>query len=149
MSICLDLSWNTRLTESFMPLWLSQCITIRSIWWPNKPTRIFLIQMASHVAWVAVMYSASTELSATNLYFLFYQETVVDNMLKIPLNVLFMSDGLPAQSASVKPWSFTPYVCLYHNPYYVVPLRHLKTCFPFFQKSLVGLTIAWLSWLTA
>ena len=62
-------------------------------------------------------------------------------------NFLFLSDGLPAQFASVKPWSFTPSVRLYHNPYSVVPLRYLKTCFLAFQKILVGLTIAWLSWL--
>ena len=88
------------------------------------------------------MYFASAKLSATYLYFLLYQETVVDPTLKIPLDVLFLSGGMPAQSALVKPLSFTPSIYLYHNPYSVVPLRYLKTCLLAFQKGLVGLTIA-------
>ena len=61
------------------------------------------------------MYSASAEMCAIDLYFLLYQETVVDPMLKISLDVLFLSDGLPTQSASVKPSSFTPSICLYYR----------------------------------
>ena len=95
ISICLDLSWNTGLIESLMKLWLSKCITFRSISWPNKPTSIFLIQMASHAVWLVAMYSTSTELSAIDLYFLLYQEIVVDHMLKMPTSVLFLLDGLP------------------------------------------------------
>ena len=142
MSICLFLSWNTGLTESLMQLWLSQCITVGSKCEPNKPTRIFLIQIASHAAWLTAMYSASIELSATDLCFLLYQETVVDPILKIHPDVLFLSVGLPAQSASVKPCNFTSFIYLYHKPYSDVPLRYLRTCFPTFQKSLAGLTIA-------
>ena len=52
---------------------------------------------------IVSMYFASSELSAIDRCFLLYQETVVDPMLKIPPDVLFLSDGLPAQSASVKP----------------------------------------------
>ena len=88
------------------------------------------------------MYSASVELSATDLYFLLYQEIAVDLILKIPPNVLFLSVGLPAQSASVKPCNVTSSVYLYHKPYSDDPLKYLRTCFPAFQKSLVGLTIA-------
>ena len=109
---------------------------------PNNPTRIFLIHIASHAAKIAAIYSASTKLSATDLCFLLYQETVVNPILKIPPDVLFLSVGLPAQSASVKPHSLTSSDCLYHNPYPNVPLRYLNTCLPAFQKSLVGLTIA-------
>ncbi|WP_208081135.1 hypothetical protein, partial [Bacteroides uniformis] len=69
-------------------------------------------------------------------------ETVVNPILKIPPYVLSLSVGLPAQSASMKPHSFTSSNCLYHNPYPDVPLRYLNTCFPAFQKSLVGLSIA-------
>ena len=101
--------------------------------------------MASHSAWLVAMYSALDEMSATDLYFPLYQETIVDPMLKIPPDVLFLFHGLPAQSASVKPWSFTLSVCLYHRPYYDVPLKYLKTCLLTFQKSLVGLTMAWLN----
>ena len=105
--------------------------------------------MASHAAWLAAMYFALDEMSATDLFLLMYQETDVDPMLKIPPDVLFLSNGFSYQSASVKPWIFTPYVCMYHNPYSVVPLKHLKACFPAFQKSLVGLTITWINWLSA
>jgi len=49
------------------------------------------------------MYSASAELSATDLYFLLYQETTIEPRLKIPPEMLFWSDGIPAQSASMKP----------------------------------------------
>ena len=41
------------------------------------------------------MYSYFAELSATDLYFLLYQETVVDPTLKISPDVLFQFDGLP------------------------------------------------------
>jgi len=49
------------------------------------------------------MYSASAELSATDLCFLLYQETVAEPRLKIPPKVLFRPDGILAQSASMKP----------------------------------------------
>ena len=95
------------------------------------------------------MYSASAELSATDICFLLYQEIVVDPILKIPLDVLFLSVGLPTQSASVKPCSFTSSYFLYHNPYPDVPLRYLKACLATFQKSLVGFTIACEIWFIA
>ena len=73
--------------------------------------------MALHATCLAAMYSAYTKLSATNLYFLLYQEIAAEPRLKIPPEVLFRSNGLPTQSTSVNPWSFTPSVRLYHNPY--------------------------------
>ena len=142
ISICLDRSWKTRFSKNLIQLWLSQLIIVRSIYWPNKPTKIFLIQIASHAAWLAAMYPASAKISATDLCFLMYQETTTDPILKIPPDVLFLSDRLAAQSALAKPWSFTPFVHLYHNPNWVVPLRYLSTCFAAFQYSLVGITIA-------
>ena len=69
-----------------MQLWLSQYITVGSKWEPNKPTKIFLIQIDSHAAGLAAMYSASIDLSATDIYFLLYQEITVDPMLNIPLS---------------------------------------------------------------
>ena len=84
------------------------------------------------------MYSVSAELSATDLSFLLYQETVAWTKVEIPTDVLFRSDGLPSQSAYVNPCSFTPSDRLYHNPYWDVPLRYLKTCFTAFQNILVG-----------
>jgi len=63
------------------------------------------------------MYLASAKLGATYLYFLLYQEIVANPTLKIKLEVIFLSDGLPAQFTSVKPCMFTPFVHLYHNPY--------------------------------
>jgi len=53
------------------------------------------------------MYLASTELSATNLCFMLYQEIVADPTLKITPKVFCMFDGLPSQYASLKTWSFT------------------------------------------
>ena len=123
ISMCLDLSWNTGLTKILMQLWLSQYITVGSKCELNNPTRIFLIHIASHAAKLATMYSASTELSATDHCFLLYQETAIDPILKIPPDVLFLSVGLPAQSASVKPCSFTSSDCLCHNPYWDVTLN--------------------------
>ena len=52
--------------------------------------------------WLTTMYFASTELSATDLCFLLYQETATHLMLKMPPDVLFLLNGLPSQSASVK-----------------------------------------------
>ena len=94
------------------------------------------------------MYYASLELSTTNISFMLYQETTVNWMLKIPPIVLFWSDGLPIQSALVKPWSFTPSIFLYHNTYWEVALSYLNTFFAAFQYSLVGLTISLLGFLT-
>ena len=51
--------------------------------------------MASHASWLDAMYYASIELSAIDLCFLLYQETIADPMLKMPPNVLFLLDGLP------------------------------------------------------
>ena len=59
--------------------------------------------MALHAAWLVAMYSASSELSATDLCFMLYQEIATEPTLKIPLEVLFWFDGLPTQSTSVKP----------------------------------------------
>jgi hypothetical protein len=64
--------------------------------------------MASHAAKLAAMYSSSTELNATDFCFLLNQETTPDPKLKQQPEVLFLSIVLPAQSASVKPVSFTP-----------------------------------------
>lgn len=72
------------------------------------------------------MYSASTELSATDLYFLLYQEIDADPTLKIAPEVLFLSDGLPAQDELVKSWSFTPLLFINHmrmKKYYNVLLQ--------------------------
>jgi len=63
------------------------------------------------------MYSASIELSTTDLCFMLYQEIVADPTLKITPDVLLLSDGIPAQSTSVNPYNFTPFVRWYHNPY--------------------------------
>ena len=108
-----------------------------------------LIQSICEQQLPAAMYSASAELSAAYLCFLLYPKTTADPNLKFPPNVLFKYDGLPTQSASMKPHSFTPYVCLYHSPNQVVPLRYHKICLAALQNNLVGLTIAWLSWLIA
>ena len=42
-------------------------------------------------------------LTAIDLCFLLYQETIADPILKIPPHVLKLLDGLPSQSTSVKP----------------------------------------------
>jgi hypothetical protein len=84
----------------------------------------------------------SAELSATNLCFLLYQETVVDPTLKIPPDVVFLFDGIPTQSASVKPQIHSLYLSIPKTKLRVVPLRYLNTCFATFQYSLVVLTMA-------
>jgi len=64
---------------------------------------------------MAAIYFAFVELSARYLYFLLYQETTTDPTLKITPNVLFLSNELPTQYASVKLWIFTPLVLQYHK----------------------------------
>ena len=49
------------------------------------------------------MYFAFAELREIDLYFLLYQENVVDPILEVPPDVLFLLDGILAQSASLKP----------------------------------------------
>lgn len=74
ISMCLDLSWSIKFSESLMKLWLSRYIIIGSISWLKIRTSIFLIHMASHISWLPTMYLASPELSTTNRCFLLYQE---------------------------------------------------------------------------
>lgn len=47
------------------------------------------------------MYSTSFELSATDLFFLLYQEIVIDLILKILPDILLLLDGHPSQYAYV------------------------------------------------
>jgi len=57
--------------------------------------------MASQLARLAAMYSASTELKATDFYFRLNQETTPDPNPKQHPEVLFLSMAHPAQSKSV------------------------------------------------
>ena len=52
-----------------MKLWLSQYITEGLNGWPNKPNNILRSQMASQLARLAAIYSASAELNATECCF--------------------------------------------------------------------------------
>ena len=80
-----------------------------------------------------------------HLHFLLFSFIFIDKM-KINTSLPFQD---LSQYALVKPCNFTPSIHMYHNPYWVVPLRYRNTCFDAFQYNLVGLTLAWLSWLNA
>lgn len=58
--------------------------------------------MASHVASLASVYLASAKMSAIYLYFMLYQEVVVEPTLKIAPDVILLFDGVSTQSTSVK-----------------------------------------------
>ena len=55
----------------------------------TKQTNKYLPHPDGLTCRLTAMYFASSELSAIDLYFLLYQETVVDPMLKMPHDVLF------------------------------------------------------------
>jgi hypothetical protein len=107
-----DLSWNTGFSVVFMQLWLSHRIKVALISKSNKMVNNFqshiASQLAEHVAMYsapehATMYSASVVLRAMLDCFLLCHEIITDPKLKQHLEVLFLSETLPAQSASVYP----------------------------------------------
>ena len=91
MSMCLLQSWNTRFSDSLMPLWLSQWTTVASSSHSNNPGSYLLSHTPSQAAMLTAMYSASAELNATDFCFLLNQETTLDAMLKQQHEVLFWS----------------------------------------------------------
>ena len=64
---------------------------------------------------LAVMYSASVVLKATDFYFLLIQDIEADPKEKQHPEVLLWSTTLPAQSASVYPSTLT-FPAVYLNP---------------------------------
>ena len=101
----LDRSWDTGFSERRIPLWLSQRIMVVSSTCPNSSLKSFLNQTASQQAILAAMYLASAMLKATDFCFLLIQEIEAEPRVKQHPNVLLQSTTLPAQSASVYPWS--------------------------------------------
>jgi hypothetical protein len=101
--MCFDLSWNTGFSVIFMQLWLSHRIVVASISRSNRSVSNFRSHIASQLAEHAAMYYASVVLRAMLDCFLLCHEIMVDPKLKQHPEVLFLSETLPAQSASVYP----------------------------------------------
>jgi hypothetical protein len=86
-----------------MQLWLSHRIKVGLISKSNRSVSNFRSHIASQLAEHAAMYSASVVLRAILDYFLLCHEIIVDPKLKQHPEVFFLSETLPAQSASVYP----------------------------------------------
>jgi hypothetical protein len=86
-----------------MQLWLSHRIKVALISKSNRSVDNFRSHIASQLAEHAAMYSASVVLRAVLDCFLLYHEIIADPKLKQHPEVLFLSETLPAQSASVYP----------------------------------------------
>ena len=84
--------------------------------------------IASHVAVLVAIYSASTELRATDFCFLLHQDIILDPTLKQYSEVLFRSAELLAQSTSLNPFNLTSSPREYFNPYPTVLRTYLKMC---------------------
>jgi hypothetical protein len=84
-----------------MQLWLSHRVTVASISRSNRPVNNFRSHMDSQLVEHAAMYSASVVLRAILDCSLLYHEVMADPRLKQHLEVLFLSETLPAQSESV------------------------------------------------
>ena len=78
ISICFDLSWNTRFSVIFIQLWLSQIITVVSNTMPNNPNISFQSHIASQQAEKAAMYFSLAVLRATLDCFLLNHEIMAD-----------------------------------------------------------------------
>jgi hypothetical protein len=96
---------------------------------PNNPVSILQIQIASQLARLASMYSASAKLSATECCFLLNHEIIVDPELKKNPKVLFLSITLPFQSEYVYPCNCTMQTLRHLSPKSIVLQIYLKTCF--------------------
>jgi hypothetical protein len=105
--------------------------------------------MASQLAVLAAMYSASAELSAMKFFFLPNQDIIVDPNLKQHLEVLFLTAALLSQLESVYSCNFTSPSPRYLRPYSTVPLKYLSTCFATTQCSCHGYTMNSLKVFTA
>jgi hypothetical protein len=81
-----------------MQLWLSHRITVDSISRPNRPVNNFQCHMDSQLVEHATMYSSSVMLREILYFFLLCHEFMADPRLKKYLEVLFLSETLPAQS---------------------------------------------------
>jgi hypothetical protein len=97
--------------------------------------------MASQLAILAAIYSDFAELSATKICFLLNHVITTEPKLKQHLEVLFLSTALLAQSESEYPYKLTPSPPRYLNPYSVVPLKYLSTCFIVIQCTYLDFTI--------
>ena len=86
-----------------MQLWLSHRIMISLISKSNRLINNFQSHIASQLVEHASMYSTSTVLRAILDCFLLYHEIIADPKLKQHPEVLFLSETLPTQSASVYP----------------------------------------------
>ena len=80
-------------------------------------------------------------LKATDFCFLLHQETIPDPTLKKYLEIIFPSNELSAQSASMNLHSLTSSPLVYLNPYSTVPRTYLKICLTVAQYTLFGSTI--------
>ena len=96
--------------------------------------------MASQLAILTVIYSASIKLRVAEVCFLLDHVITADPKLKQHLEVLFLSTALSAQSESKYPCSLTPSPPRYLNPYSTVPLKYLITCFTTIQCTGLGST---------
>ena len=144
ISMCFDRSWNTGFSESLIQLWLSQKILVAFIIFLNKLKSSVLSYIASHVAILATIYSASAELIATDFYFSLHQEIILDPTLKQYPEVLFQSTELPAQSV----FNLTSSPRVYFNPYPTVQCTYLRMCLVVAQCTFFGSTMNWLRVLT-
>src|SRR5271168_5112415 len=84
--------------------------------------------MASQLARLAAIYSASAELNATDCCFRLNHDTTAEPNPKQHREVLFLSEAEPAQSESVYPTNLTPSPCLVHTIIHC-PLQVLQNVF--------------------
>jgi hypothetical protein len=84
-----------------MQLRLSHRIMVSSISILNKPVEKFCSHMASQLAEHAKMSSVSVAMREILYLFLLYHEFMDDPRMKQHLEVLFLSETLPAQSESI------------------------------------------------
>jgi hypothetical protein len=101
--MCYDLSWNTGFSVIFMQLWLSHRIKVALISKSNRLVSNFRSHIASQLAEHPAMYYAFVVLRAILNCFLLCHKIIADPKLKQHPEVLFLSETLPAQSASVYP----------------------------------------------
>ena len=95
------LRWNIGFSIIFIQLWLSHRILVVSISRSKRPDISFQSDMDSQQAEQAAIYPASSILREILDCFLLNHEIIADPKQKHPPEVIFLSETLPAQSASV------------------------------------------------
>lgn len=149
VSICFDLAWHTWVFDNLMVLWLSHLITVGYCWASPTSSSIFLSHIASQVVLHNALYFDSVDDNEIVGCFLLFHDIAPNPISNTYLVVDFLSSGFLALSKSQWPVNSTIKSVVYSIPKLIVPFKYQMTLFAAIQYLSWGLSMNWLSILTA